>query len=121
MTKQVLKGIGEVYISVSNPILSAKWYREKLDCKLIYFENDKAVLRMDGKSTTVICLVRTATELQAKNGVRNRYTFYTSNIGETYKALTERGVKINPLFREEAKTFTFHDPDGNIFEAWQTI
>lgn len=44
-----------------DPKLSSKWYEEKLGFKLIYLEEEAAVMKIAEEYQTVICLVRTIT------------------------------------------------------------
>ncbi|MFJ5565032.1 VOC family protein [Lysinibacillus xylanilyticus] len=120
MTKQLLNGMEGVFIPVKDPKISADWYAEILGFELIYIEEDAAVMKIAEHSQTVVCLVRTLNhkpmEFPNNNfGVGKYYNFIPNNdIEETYKFLTEKNVKVNPIHGESSsKFFTFYDPDNN--------
>ncbi|SFD69838.1 Catechol 2,3-dioxygenase [Bacillus sp. 491mf] len=125
MSQSLLAGMEGVFIPVKDPKISAKWYEEKLGFKLIYIENEAAVMKIEEGSQTVVCLVRTVNH-QPMNfpennfGVGKYYNFIPKDINETYRLLIERGVKVNPISGEgTTKFFTFFDPDGNPLGACQ--
>lgn len=115
----LLKGMEGVFIPVTDPEASAKWYEEKLGFTLIYIEEEAATMRIAPEAQTVVCLVRTPNHQPMKfpaNGfdVGKYYNFKPENIEETYNTLKERGVEVGPLAGEDGfNFFTFYDPDGN--------
>lgn len=119
----LLKGMEGVFIPVTNPEASAKWYEEKLGFTPIYIQEEAATMRIAPDAQTVVCLVRTPNHQPMKFpendfGVGKYYNFIPENIEETYAALKERGVEVGPLDGEEGFSyFTFYDPDGNPLGA----
>ncbi|MCH7321494.1 VOC family protein [Solibacillus sp. MA9] len=119
MTKALLKGMEGVFIPVKDPVLSAKWYEEKLGFTVIYIEVEAAVMKIAEKSQTVVCLVKTQNHQPMKFpdnnfGVGKYYNFISHDIEETHKLLVERDIKVNPIGEEgTTRFFTFYDPDGN--------
>jgi len=119
MTKPLLKGMEGVFIPVVDPKLSAKWYEEILGFKLLYIEEEAAVMKIAEESQTVVCLVRTLNhqpmEFPENNfGVGKYYNFIPRDIEETHKFLIEKNVKVNSIGGEgTTKFFTFFDPDDN--------
>lgn len=119
MTQSLLKGIEGVFIPVKDPKLSANWYEEILGFKLLYMEEDAAVMKITEQSQTVVCLVKTLDHQPMKFpknnfGVGKYYNFIPQNIEETHKFLIEQNVKVNHISGEgNTKFFTFYDPDGN--------
>lgn len=119
MTKPLLKGMEGVFIPVKDPELSASWYDEILGFKLLYIEEEAAVMKIAEQSQTVVCLVKTINHQPMKFpdnnfGVGKYYNFIPQNIEETHKYLLEQNVKVNPINEEgSTKFFTFYDPDGN--------
>jgi glyoxylase I family protein len=119
MTKPLLKGMEGVFIPVTDPNFSSKWYEEILGFKLLYIEEEAAVLKIAEQSQTVVCLVKTLNHHPMKFpennfGVGKYYNFISQDIEETYKLLLERNVKVNPIGGEgTTKFFTFYDPDDN--------
>lgn len=119
MTKPLFKGMEGVFIPVKDPEKSAKWYEDILGCKLVYVENEAAVLKIGEQSETVICLVKTLKHQPMKFpdnhfGVGKYYNFIPDDIEETYALLVEKNVKVNQITREgSTKFFTFYDPDDN--------
>jgi glyoxylase I family protein len=119
MGAALLNGMEGIFIPVKDSTLSAKWYEEKLGFKLVYREEEAAVMQIGEDTKTVVCLVKTPNHQPMKFpdnnfGVGKYYNFLTDNIDETYRMLTERDVKLNHISCEgEAKFFTFYDPDGN--------
>ncbi|MFJ6268317.1 VOC family protein [Lysinibacillus xylanilyticus] len=119
MTKPLLRGMEGVFIPVKDPELSANWYEDILGFKLIYIEEEAAVMKIAEQSQTVVCLVKTLNhqpmKFQKNNfGVGKYYNFIPQNIEETHRFLLEQNVKVNPIDGEgDTKYFTFYDPDGN--------
>ncbi|KQL19759.1 VOC family protein [Cytobacillus solani] len=119
MNQPLLKGMEGVFIPVKDPKLSSKWYEENLGFKLIYLEEEAAVMKIAEESQTVVCLVRTNNHQPMKFpendfGVGKYYNFIPRDIDVTYRVLLEQGVKVNPIGGEGyTKFFTFYDPDGN--------
>lgn len=119
MNTPVFKGMEGVFIPVKDPNFSAKWYEEVLGFKLIYIEEEAAVMRINEESQTVVCLVRTLNHTpmmfpQNNFGVGKYYNFIPTDIKEAYNLLLAKGVKVNLIGGEgDTKFFTFYDPDGN--------
>jgi len=119
MTKPIIKGMEGVFIPVKDPVVSAKWYEEILGFKLIYIEEEAAVMKIGEQSQTVVCLVRTLNHQPMKFpennfGVGKYYNFIPTNIEETHSRLLQKNVKVNPIGGEgSSKFFTFYDPDDN--------
>ncbi|HEY4551592.1 MAG TPA: VOC family protein [Bacillaceae bacterium] len=115
----LLKGMEGVFIPVTDPGKSAKWYEEKLGFSLIYIEEEAAVMRIAEGAQTVVCLVKTKNHTpmtfpENNFGVGKYYNFIPADIQKTHKRLVERGVDVTPLEEEGTmKYFTFFDPDGN--------
>ncbi len=94
MTKPLLMGMEGVFIPVKDPKLSANWYEEVLGFRLLYIEEEAAVLKISEKSQTVVCLVKTPNHQPMKFpnnnfGVGKYYNFIPQNIEETHKFLLE--------------------------------
>ncbi|MDV4149839.1 VOC family protein [Clostridium sp. AL.422] len=119
MTNPLLMGMEGVFIPVKDPKLSANWYEEILGFKLLYIEEEAAVLKISEQSQTVVCLVKTLNHQPMKFpnnnfGVGKYYNFIPHNIEEAHKFLLEKNVKVNPIDEEgDSKFFTFYDPDDN--------
>lgn len=119
MTKPLLKGLEGIFIPVKDPKISANWYEEILGFKLLYIEEEAAVMKIAEQSQTVVCLVKTLnhqpmTFPSNEFGVGKYYNFIPQNIEETYKLLLEKNIKVNQINEEgNSKFFTFYDPDGN--------
>ncbi|MFP7442954.1 VOC family protein [Bacillus infantis] len=119
MTAALFKGREGVFIPVTDPESSAKWYEEILGFQLIYIEEEAAVMRIGDKSQTVFCLVKTQNH-QPKSFPENNfevgkyYNFIPNDIEDTHKLLLEKEVKVDPIGGDEStKFFTFYDPDNN--------
>ena len=119
MTKPLLKGMEGVFIPVKDLELSAKWYEEILGFKLIYIEEEAAVMKISEQSQTVVCLVKTIKHQPMKFpenqfGVVKYYNFIPDDIEEAHRTLLTKNVKVNQISGEgTTKFFTFYDPDGN--------
>ncbi len=119
MANPLLIGMEGVFIPVKDPKLSANWYEKILGFKLLYIEEEAAVLKISEQSQTVVCLVKTLNHEPMKFpnnnfGVGKYYNFIPHNIEETHKFLLEKNVKVNPIEEEgDSKFFTFYDPDDN--------
>ena len=98
MTKSLLKGMEGVFIPVTDPKVSAKWYEEILGFKLLYMEEEAAVMKISEQAQTVVCLVRTFNHLpiefpENNFGVGKYYNFIPEDIEETHKFLLKKKVK----------------------------
>ncbi len=119
MATALFKGMEGVFIPVTDPELSAKWYEEILGFQLIYIEEEAAVMRIGDQSQTVVCLVKTQNHQPMKFpennfGVGKYYNFIPNDIEETRKLLLEKEVKVDPIGGDgSTKFFTFYDPDNN--------
>lgn len=119
MTKPLLMGMEGVFIPVKDPKLSAKWYEEILGFKVIYIEEEAAVMKIGEQSQTVVCLVKTLNHQPMRFpennfGLGKYYNFIPTDIVEAHKLLLQKNVKVNPIAEEgTTKFFTFYDPDGN--------
>jgi len=119
MTKPLLKGMEGVFIPVKNPTLSSKWYEDKLGFKLLYIEEEAAVMKISEGSQTVVCLVKCIDHRPMKFpenhfGVGKYYNFIPDNIEETHRMLMKKGVEAGPIEGDgNTRFFTFYDPDGN--------
>lgn len=119
MAQSLLKGMEGVFIPVTDPSASAKWYEEKLGCIPLFVEEEAVTMRISDESNTVICLVRIEKHQPMKFpenhfGVGKYYNFFPANIEEAHQQLTERGVEVTPVeCFGSTKVMTFFDPDGN--------
>ena len=119
MTIPIFKGMEGVFIPVKDPAISAKWYEEVLGFKIIYIEEEAAVMQIGEESQTVVCLVKTLNHVpmkfpENKFGVGKYYNFIPTDIEEAYKLFLDKGVMVNPIGGEgSTRFFTFYDPDGN--------
>ncbi|KGM45639.1 VOC family protein [Neobacillus niacini] len=119
MTKPLLKGMEGVFIPVKDPGFSSKWYEDKLGFKLLYIEEEAAVMKISDVSQTVVCLVECSNHQPMKFpennfGVGKYYNFIPQNFDETYRMLVKEDVKVGPIGGEgHTRFFTFFDPDGN--------
>ena len=125
MTKPLLKGMEGVFIPVKDLERSAKWYEEILGFKLIYIEEEAAVMKISEQSQTVVCLVKTIKHQPMKFpenqfGVGKYYNFIPDDIEEAHRTLLTKNVKVNQISGEgTTKFFTFYDPDGNPLGVFQ--
>ncbi|MGJ9458976.1 VOC family protein [Oceanobacillus sp. CF4.6] len=119
MIQPLLKGMEGVFIPVTDPTKSAKWYEDKLGCKPLYLEEEAVTMKLAEGSQTVITLVRTPNHKPMKFpendfGVGKYYNFIPLDIDKTYKMLIEKGVEVNQIGGEgTTRYFTFYDPDRN--------
>ena len=58
MTQSLLNGVEAIFIPIKDPQLSSKWYEDKLGFKLLYIEEEAAVMKIADQSATVVCLVK---------------------------------------------------------------
>ncbi|WP_446936876.1 VOC family protein [Lysinibacillus fusiformis] len=124
--KSLLHGVEAIFIPIKDPQLSAKWYEEKFGFKLLYIEEDAAVMKIAERSATVVCLVKTENHQPLHFpdnhfGVGKYYNFLSSSIEETYQSLVEQQVNVNPMGGEgQTRFFTFYDLDGNPLGVCQS-
>lgn len=124
--RSLLNGVEAMFIPIKDPQLSAKWYEEKLGFKLLYIEENAAVMKIGEQSVTVVCLVKTENHQPLHFpdnhfGVGKYFNFLSSTIEDTYQSLVEQQVKVNPIGGEgQIKFFTFYDLDGNPLGVCQS-
>ncbi|MFJ7700321.1 VOC family protein [Lysinibacillus fusiformis] len=122
----LLHGVEAIFIPIKDPQLSAKWYEEKLGFKLLYIEEDAAVMKMAEQSVTVVCLVKTEYHRPIHFpdnhfGVGKYFNFLSSAIEDTYQSLVGQQVNVNPMGGEgQTRFFTFYDLDGNPLGVCQS-
>ena len=126
MSQPLLMGMEGIFIPISDPKFSAYWYEQKLGFKLIYIENEAAVMKISDISQTVVCLVRSINHQpmifpENNFGVGKYYNFISNDIEETHRLLLERDVQVDSISGDGiTKFFTFYDPDGNPLGVCQS-
>ncbi|WJQ83073.1 VOC family protein [Brevibacillus brevis] len=114
MAQSLFKGMEGVFIPVTDPGASAKWYEEKLGCRPLFVEEEAVTMRISDESSTVICLVRVEnhqpmTFPENQFGVGKYYNFLPADIEAAHQLLTDWDV---PVLNEKKgkKLESFFDP-----------
>ncbi|TWI93361.1 catechol 2,3-dioxygenase-like lactoylglutathione lyase family enzyme [Roseibium hamelinense] len=127
MSKELLTGIEGVFVPVSDPEVSARWYQETLGCELRSIEPDAAVVKLSSKAPTVLCLVRTTPPQkmvfpQNEFGVGKYINFLVEDFDAVRQTLKQKNVSMGSVGGEGSfGFFTFYDPDGNPLGVCQSL
>ena len=127
MSTQLLR-VGTTYIPVNDVERAAQWYVEKLDAKLNYQDQDKAILNLADQSFFLV---------KAKNKeTANFYDIYgTERFSLTFEVDGQEALKeLQQDFNEReiivgeiehrghsGINFVFKDLDGNKFDVWSEL
>ncbi|RSD28778.1 VOC family protein [Mesobacillus subterraneus] len=126
MKNQLIR-VGTVYIPVSDPALSAEWYKGKLGAKLNFLDEEKAILDIADIS---IFLVKSADQssnfFDAEGVERFVLTYEVNGLGalrSLQAELKEHGVKVGEIENRghAGRNFVFCDLDGNKFDVWSEL
>lgn len=126
MNKTIAKGINAVYLPVSNPYKSSRWYVNHLGLKMlrpVNEESTQAQLGFDCGQT--IFLIQTkhkqnANYIEVGGSVQCPITIEVDNFDQVYKALKSEGVEMDQVEDngECGKNINVYDPDGNMIDIW---
>ncbi|MBM7580966.1 VOC family protein [Jeotgalibacillus terrae] len=127
MENQLIR-VGTTYIPVSDPRVSAVWYKEKLGAKVNYKDQDKAIIDLAGQSFFLVKASENekANFFDQKGAERFSLTFEVDGI-ESLKSfhhtLHSLGVKTGVIENRghAGRNFVFSDPDGNLFDVWSEL
>ncbi|GGJ76335.1 VOC family protein [Virgibacillus salexigens] len=105
--------VDTVCLGVSDIGKAKQWYSEMLELKVIFQENNYAVLSSGDSS---IPLTIEEGEVAPNNSIYP--IFYATNIEEVHKDLSGKGVKLTEIVKEGSNTFfNIFDPDGNRMQV----
>lgn len=111
---------GYYYIPVSNLQQTGDWYKEHLGFSIV--KEDPTYLELRTESGVRILLLPNEDQLTSHmkfpNGPQAAYGFTVSDIDALYQQFVDRGIQVGKLFNYAGKSFSFHDPDGNVIELW---
>ena len=126
MKNQLIR-VGTIYIPVGNPRESSNWYREMLNAKLNYLDEDKAIMDMADIS---LFLVKSQGQSSNFTDIYGEDRFVITYEVDGLEALEtlhnefmERGIKVEEIESRghAGKNFVFYDLDGNKFDVWSEL
>ena len=123
-----LNRVGTVYIPVTDPDRSQKWYTQHLEAELKYLDKEKAIVDLAGQS---FFLLKSAADQSANfiDGDGNNHFILTFEVdGEKaltnlHEDFTRRKMPVGEIEDRghAGKNFVFADPDGNLFDVWSEL
>ncbi|MFC3746190.1 VOC family protein [Paenibacillus sp. GCM10012306] len=125
-----LMRVGTIYLPVTNPGLSAKWFCEKLHAELSYIDegNNHAILNLAHQSFILIQSAQgTLANFQTINdGLMFPLSFEVNGIEaliELHKELSDNGVSVGDIEDRghSGRNFIITDPDGNKYDVWSEL
>lgn len=123
-----LNRVGTVYIPVTDPDRSQKWYAQHLEAELKYLDKEKAIVDLAGQS---FFLLKSAADQSANfiDGAGKNHFILTFEVdGEKaltnlHEDFTRRKMPVGEIEDRghAGKNFVFADPDGNLFDVWSEL
>jgi predicted enzyme related to lactoylglutathione lyase len=119
--------VGTIYIPVEDPTESSKWYKEKLNAKLNYLDEDKAIMDMADISLFLVKSHGQSSNFTDFKGVERFLLTYEVDGLEALKTLHNkfslRGIKVGEIENRghAGRNFVFYDLDGNKFDVWSEL
>ncbi|WP_455662692.1 VOC family protein [Pradoshia sp.] len=123
-----LNRVGTVYIPVTDPDRSQKWYIQHLGAELKHLDEAKAIIDLAGQS---FFLMKASAEQSANfidgNGDRHfSLTFEVDGekvLSELHEDFIRRKIPVGEIEDRghAGKNFVFADPDGNLFDVWSEL
>ncbi|WP_201715232.1 VOC family protein [Rossellomorea arthrocnemi] len=125
--KQLVR-VGTTYIPVSDVQKASTWYREMLNAKLNYKDEDKAILDLANQSIFLVCSAdgESSNFLDKYHTKRFSLTFEvdgSSELKELREQMLHLGVEAGEIEDRGhgGLNFVFSDPDGNLFDVWSEL
>ena len=125
--KQLLR-VGTIYIPVSDVQRSSTWYQEKLNAKLNYLDDDKAILELAHQSIFLVSSIEgeSSNFLDKFRNKRFSLTFEVDGISDLHELreyLLHQRVETGNIEDRghSGLNFVFMDPDGNLFDVWSEL
>lgn len=125
--KQLVR-VGTTYIPVSDVQKASIWYQEKLNAKLNYEDEDKAIVDLAHQSIFLVgSLEGESSNFQDRyQNKRFSLTFEVdgiSDLNELRDHLLHQGVVTGEIEDRgnNGLNFVFSDPDGNLFDVWSEL
>ncbi len=127
MSTQLLR-VGTTYIPVNDVERAAQWYVEKLDAKLNYQDQDKAILNLADQSFFLVKAKNkeTANFYDIYGTERFSLTFEVDGqeaLRELQQDFNEREIIVGEIEHRghSGINFVFKDLDGNKFDVWSEL
>lgn len=126
MNKQLIR-VGTIYIPVKDPAVSSEWYKEKLDAKLNYLDDEKAILNMADISMFLVKAEEQNSNFIDVDGTERFMLTYEVNGLEALTSIHAdfrgRGIEVGEIENRghAGRNFVFYDLDGNKFDVWSEL
>lgn len=126
MINQLMR-VGTIYIPVEDPAVSSSWYRDMLNAKLNYLDEDKAIMDLADISLFLVKSLGQSSNFTDINGVERFLLTYEVDGLEALVTLhnefMERGIKVGEIENRghAGRNFVFIDLDGNKFDVWSEL
>ncbi len=123
-----LNRVGTVYIPVTDPDRSQKWYIQHLGAELKHLDEAKAIVDLAGQS---FFLMKASAEQSANFIDGNGDTHFSltfevdgeKGLSELHEDFMRRKIPVGKIEDRghAGKNFVFTDPDGNLFDVWSEL
>jgi predicted enzyme related to lactoylglutathione lyase len=126
LKKQLIR-VGTIYIPVEDPTESSKWYKEKLNAKLNYLDEDKAIMDMADVSLFLVKAQGQSSNFTDFNGEERFLLTYEVDgldaLITLHNEFRERGIKVGEIENRghAGRNFVFYDLVGNKFDVWSEL
>ncbi|WP_404451546.1 VOC family protein [Virgibacillus necropolis] len=126
--KGKLHRVGTIYIPVSDPGKAAEWYREKLDAKENFRNDEKAIMDFANQSFFLV-KAKSSEKLNFTDDKDNEHftvTFEVNGLMELeklHKAFMKKGINVGDIEDRghPGRNFVFYDLDRNKFDVWSEL
>lgn len=124
----LLHRVGTTYLPVKNVEQSARWYEEKLEAKVNYQDEDKAIVNLAHQSFFLVkaSANETANFIDYKDRERFSLTFEVDgfeSLVKLHNELKEKGVEVGEIEDRghPGNNFVFYDCNRNLFDVWSEL
>lgn len=126
MKNQLIR-VGTIYIPVEDPGNSSEWYRDMLEAKLNYLDEDKAIMDLADISLFLVKSQGQNSNFTDINGEERFILTYEvgglESLETLHKEFMERGIQVGEIENRghAGRNFVFYDLDGNKFDVWSEL
>ncbi len=123
-----LNRVGTVYIPVTDPDRSQKWYIQHLGAELKHLDEAKAIVDLAGQSFFLMkaSAEQSANFIDGNGDTHFSLTFEVDGekvLSELHEDFMRRKIPVGEIEDRghAGKNFVFTDPDGNLFDVWSEL
>ncbi|RLL45531.1 VOC family protein [Oceanobacillus piezotolerans] len=120
--------VGTTYIPVANVERSSEWYQSKLEAKLSFKDEDKAIMNLANQSFFLVKAKEgESANFYDRDGEKHfSLTFEVNGLDaleSLHRELSAREVVVGHIENRghAGRNFVFSDIDGNLFDVWSEL